>query len=193
MNSPAILTLGRAAKLLGRSKPTVSDWCEKGQLPYSKNGKGHYQIQLADLQRLYPDLLREQELKLEANSKPDIKTSQLLTPDNDAALQFIKELTAKLETSHERVVRQLEEKNARLVTQLAETKSLEDKRSPEDKARDAQAVAEAERLKSELERVKVDIELTPKTVRTKRRLTLWERLKGEAEVLEIDEQAEEVA
>lgn len=50
-------TLGQAAKATGLSKPTLSDAIKKGRISASKDDFGRYQIDPAELHRVYPPFL----------------------------------------------------------------------------------------------------------------------------------------
>lgn len=58
------LTLGKAAKAAGISKPSLSAAIKKGRLSASKNEAGHYEIDPAELFRVYPK-------QVETDSKAD--------------------------------------------------------------------------------------------------------------------------
>lgn len=47
-------TLGQAAKATGKAKGTISNALKQGRLSGSKNDKGQYQIDAAELHRVYP-------------------------------------------------------------------------------------------------------------------------------------------
>jgi excisionase family DNA binding protein len=49
-------TLGQAAKATGLSKPTISEAIKKGRISASKNESGAFEIDPAELHRVYPPL-----------------------------------------------------------------------------------------------------------------------------------------
>lgn len=52
-------TLGEAAKATGKSKPTIQEQIKKGRISAVKDDLGRYQIDPAELHRLYPPLSSE--------------------------------------------------------------------------------------------------------------------------------------
>jgi hypothetical protein len=48
------LTLNKAAKMCGRAKSTILEAIRGGRLSASKNAKGHYSIDPAELSRVFP-------------------------------------------------------------------------------------------------------------------------------------------
>jgi len=54
MSNPTKLTLGQAAKEAGISKPSLSVAIKKGRLSALKNESGTYEIDPAELFRVYP-------------------------------------------------------------------------------------------------------------------------------------------
>jgi hypothetical protein len=48
------LTLNKAAKMCGRAKSTILEAIRDGRLSASKNAKGHYSIDPAELSRVFP-------------------------------------------------------------------------------------------------------------------------------------------
>jgi len=64
-----MLTLGQAAKETGVSKPTISKAISKGRLSSTKNEKGEYEIDPAELFRVFP-----------LASKPPVSDLQSETP-----------------------------------------------------------------------------------------------------------------
>ena len=52
-------TLGEASKATGKSKPTIQEQIKKGRISAVKDDLGRYQIDPAELHRLYPPLSSE--------------------------------------------------------------------------------------------------------------------------------------
>jgi hypothetical protein len=48
------LTLNKAAKMCGKAKSTILEAIKSGRLSASKNAKGHYSIDPAELSRVFP-------------------------------------------------------------------------------------------------------------------------------------------
>ena len=55
MTNPSYLSLGQAAKLVGKSKPTLSNALKTGRLSYVEKTKAGYKIDPAELMRVYGD------------------------------------------------------------------------------------------------------------------------------------------
>ena len=68
------LTLGEAAKSAGRTKPTILNAIKKGRVSAKKDDKGQWQIDPAELHRVYP--------AVSSNSLKKDKTLRLETPSN---------------------------------------------------------------------------------------------------------------
>lgn len=86
-------TLGEAAKATGKSKATISKAIKSGRISAIKDETGTFQIDPAELHRVYTSTaFREQE---ETPSEPAGNTI------NDG---LIRELQARLEAAHERLV-----------------------------------------------------------------------------------------
>ena len=91
MPNPALLTLGKAAKLCGRSKPTLSKALKEGRLSYVKKTKAGYQIDPSELSRVFP------------YSSPNAKFDQKKNlEDNTANATENSVLKAKLEAAEQR-------------------------------------------------------------------------------------------
>ena len=170
MNKPHYLTLGEAAKATGKSKTTIHNAVKKGKISGGNRGDGgQYQVDPAELFRVYP---MKQEAE-QVNSKDNTQIERSVTPKNNgdnAAIDALKLVIEQLET-------RIEEKDELVTdykTRLAKSEYLiEDKRSDAEKAR---AALQAEQSK-------------PQPTTRKRRLTLWERIKGG----EVDELVNDVA
>ena len=63
-----LLTLGEAAKLTGKSKPTISKAVKDGKISGTKGADGVFQIEVSELLRVYP-------AKSQDDSKDTPKTS----------------------------------------------------------------------------------------------------------------------
>ncbi len=53
-------TLGEAAKATGKSKPTIQEQIKKGRISAVKDDLGRYQIDPAELHRIYPPVQKEE-------------------------------------------------------------------------------------------------------------------------------------
>ncbi len=75
-------TLGQAAKATGLSKPTLSEAIKKGRISGSKDEFGRYQIDPAELHRVYPPLPAN-------TSKAGVQSEQNLTHDLTAKIMVL--------------------------------------------------------------------------------------------------------
>jgi hypothetical protein len=79
-------TLGQAAKATGRSKAGLLDAIRGGRLSASRDDKNQWQIDPAELHRVYPLIVQQ-----------DVKAEQEQTPLNPSDLTHFQEKTAFLE------------------------------------------------------------------------------------------------
>jgi len=75
-------TLGQAAKATGLSKPTISEAIKKGRISARKNESGVFEIDPAELHRVYPPLAS-------SSSKEDVQAEHLLTPNITAKIMVL--------------------------------------------------------------------------------------------------------
>jgi hypothetical protein len=85
----AKLTLGQAAKQVGKSKPTISKAIKDGKLSGEKNDNGVYQIEVSELLRVY-DAVSE---TTEASAPPAPQASAV----SEVEKRFLEEKVADLE------------------------------------------------------------------------------------------------
>ena len=90
-------TLGQAAKAVGKAKGTISNAIKSGRLSANRNDKGQYEIDPAELHRVYPlnDTTRRQEVQL--NDTAPLHTPLINTTETDLLRERIEELKADLE------------------------------------------------------------------------------------------------
>lgn len=120
MSNPTKLTLGQAAKEAGISKPSLSAAIKKGRLSAEKNESGTYQIDPAELFRVYPP---------KANTN-GLDNSQSLPPTNpkqaggkgvnEGVLDLLLGERDKLIEEKERTIKRLEEEKTALREDLEE-------------------------------------------------------------------------
>ena len=72
-------TLGEAAKATGKSKPTIQRAIKSGKISASKKEDGTYDIDPAELHRVYP--------VKQSNGNADSDMKQSVTPNNNGELQ----------------------------------------------------------------------------------------------------------
>ena len=87
-----VYTLGEAAKVTGKSKATISKAIKRGSISAAKNDKGAFEIDPAELHRVYPINVDN-----EQNETP--KLTQI-SSENEG---LIRELQARLEAAQERL------------------------------------------------------------------------------------------
>lgn len=156
-------TLGTAAKAVGKTKPTIRKAITDGRLTATRNGQGHYQIDPAELQRVYHEEMNE----VEAIRKGSVNSFQNYTPEIDSVYQStIDALKDVIKQQEARI----DEKDGVLTdykTRLAKADNLlTDQRTEVEKVK---AALQTEKIKV------VDIEL-PQT--KTRKLSLRERIFG---------------
>jgi hypothetical protein len=90
-------TLGQAAKAAGKAKGTISNAIKSGRLSANRNDKGQYEIDPAELHRVYPlnDTTLRQEVQL--NDTAPLHTPLINTTETDLLRERIEELKADLE------------------------------------------------------------------------------------------------
>jgi excisionase family DNA binding protein len=105
-----VYTLGEAAKATGKSKAAISQAIANNKISATKDGNGRYQIDPAELHRLYP-----------AKKTIPNESSHFLTPDQTGEIERLKATVEGLE----RLCRQIEgerdslrEQNTRLTALL---------------------------------------------------------------------------
>ena len=117
-----MLTLGQAAKMTGKSKPTISKAVKDGR-PSGKKGKdGVFQIEVSELMRVYP-------AKSEEKSDPLVLTKDMGNAVVELEKKFLEE---KLQDMERRMMK-LEQERDQAVQDAREDRAkfmalLEDKR-----------------------------------------------------------------
>ena len=102
-------TLGQAAKATGLSKPTLSEAIKRGRISASKDDFGRYQIDPAELHRVYPPLPT-------STGKTGVQSEQNLTNDLtakimvlEARVQALEELKTQIAAERDRLLGVIEE------------------------------------------------------------------------------------
>lgn len=88
----AQLTLGQAATVCGRNKTTIMRAIKSGLLSAQRDDFGHYQIDPAELHRVYPK--PETQLALSAEKQRDATENATLKEVYEARLQALKDILA---------------------------------------------------------------------------------------------------
>lgn len=86
-----LYTLGQAAKATGKAKGTIKNAIDKGRISASKSETGEYQIDPAELHRVYP-LTTEQ-------SKMNAVTPPIEPPLNGSEIRALEDKVRMLETT----------------------------------------------------------------------------------------------
>jgi hypothetical protein len=85
-----MLTLGQAAKETGLSKPALSIAIKKGRISAKKNDLGHFEIDPAELFRVYP-----------INGNKAVNPEQHKTPILQGQIEVLRELIRQLESERD--------------------------------------------------------------------------------------------
>lgn len=116
------LTLGQASKEVGISKPSLSIAIKKGRLSAHKNESGVYEIDPAELFRVYPK-------KTNTNSKTNPTTSHHTNPTktntnsgDEGVLALLLEEREKLIAEKEKTIKRLEEEKEKVRDDLDDQK-----------------------------------------------------------------------
>jgi len=150
------LTLGEAEKEVGVTKSTISRAIKDGRLSANRNEHGHFQIDPAELFRVYPPISQDDQADEEGQCNPSRNTTQQAvqqhaTPQNDTdEHEMVLWLRERLERTEEKLAQtesSLEEREQSL-TELRE--AYNKLPSPES----VEARIQAERTKQENEKLK---------------------------------------
>ena len=99
LRNPVIYTLGTAAKAAGKNKSTILRAIKNGVISATKGPQGDYQIDPAELHRVYPSVASG----VAAQPATQLGASPDATPDATLLQAEIRELRAKLEAAEERL------------------------------------------------------------------------------------------
>lgn len=128
-----MLTLGKAAKEVGISKPSLSAAIKKGKVSARKNEKGHYEIDPAELFRVYPPKSKSNGL----GRREGLPKANPIKNSNDQVLDLLLAERDKLILEKEASIKRLEQEKAEIRQDLEDMKGqnkritllLEDKRA----------------------------------------------------------------
>lgn len=98
-------TLGTAAKATGKSKSTISRAIKDGKISASKDAHGRFQIDAAELDRVYP-------VSNGGNGSEGDETHIRATDNRTAATVELAELRAKVELQGERIAELKDDRDA---------------------------------------------------------------------------------
>ncbi len=189
------LTLGKAAKEAGISKPSLSAAIKKGKLSAHKNEKGHYEIDPAELFRVYPPKskangLAKQEALSDANPQKHSKHEVL-----DLLLGERDKLIAEKETS----IRRLEQEKAEIRQDLEDMKDqnkritllLEDKRTDKGVTKEAELDGKLKKMEDAFEELRKQNERLLKKEEEQQKKSEERKKQREAQKAEQEKQAAE--
>ena len=96
-----MLTLGQAAKMTGKSKPTIAKAVNSGRISGKKGEDGIYQIEVSELLRVY-------DAKSEAKSEPLVLTQGMSEKVAELEKKYLEE---KLQDSERRMLKLEQERD----------------------------------------------------------------------------------
>jgi len=96
-----MLTLGQAAKMTGKSKPTIAKAVNSGRISGKKGKDGVYQIEVSELLRVY-------DAKSEAKSEPLVLTQGMSEKVAELEKKYLEE---KLQDSERRMLKLEQERD----------------------------------------------------------------------------------
>jgi len=96
-----MLTLGQAAKMTGKSKPTIAKAVNSGRISGKKGKDGIYQIEVSELLRVY-------DAKSEAKSEPLVLTQGMSEKVAELEKKYLEE---KLQDSERRMLKLEQERD----------------------------------------------------------------------------------
>lgn len=118
------LTLNQAAKACGRSKSTLLNAINSGRMSASKDDRGHYAIDPAELHRTFPFQALDRSADRSPEPQPTTSENHPTTPTNrglEREVELLREMLAKAEANADHWRALVERQQA----------FLEDKRSKE--------------------------------------------------------------
>ena len=125
-------TLGQAAKSTGKSKPTIAHAIKKGRISASRDELGQYQIDAAELHRVYPLLPAESSPQYDDMKRPYDPLTMVEMERLKGAVERLEALNRQLEGERDNLRVRLDaadEERRRTLVQL--TALLTDQRARE--------------------------------------------------------------
>jgi hypothetical protein len=123
-------TLGQAAKATGKSKPTISNAIESGRLSASKDAFGRWQIDPAELHRVYPpDLTASNDSEHQSRQTDGINSAEVVRLK--ATVEGLEKLCRQIEDERDSLRTQLAEANEERRTTLRQLTALLTDQRPE--------------------------------------------------------------
>ncbi len=190
------LTLGQAAKEVGISKPSLSAAIKNGRISAYKNESGSYEIDPAELFRVYPPQSNANRLA-DSNNLPQTNPQKLsMKGGQEQLLDLLLAERDKLIAEKEKAIQRLEREKAEIRQDLEDQKEhakkmtllLEHKQSPEDSWRQALQMLETRianknhEAQRELEEFKrrahIQISKYKRELQAERTKPFWKRLFG---------------
>lgn len=190
------LTLGQAAKEVGISKPSLSAAIKKGRVSAHKNESGAYEIDPAELFRVYPPKTEANELHNRSGLTHTNPVSGGRKTNTSSKSSADDEVLALLLEEKDKAIRRLEEEKEQIRQDLEDQKEqskritmlLEDKSSDKSGAWEQSLRALEARISNQEQTAKADKERAQKILNQNRALkkaleaekskTIWQKLFG---------------
>ena len=143
-------SLAEAAEEVGKSKMTIQRAIKKGRLSAGRDENGAYQIDAAELHRVYP-AKPEKPKSPKAGQGASAAEAPILKREIEIRDERISQLEAERRREREQLETTIEDLRSRLDTESAERQRLTllitDQRAQEDKAREAEEKARLDKVK----------------------------------------------
>lgn len=117
-----LFSLTQAAKASGKSKSVLSGAIQSGRISASRNDKGHWEIDAAELFRVYPQALAEPVLERGTRAS---KKNGTVPPIEPLELKLLEQQVSAKDEKISFLQQQYEEKTAFFKSQLEEAKARE--------------------------------------------------------------------
>jgi len=191
------LTLGKAAKEVGISKPSLSAAIKKGKVSAHKNEKGHYEIDPAELFRVYPPKSKSNGL-VKQEALPDTNPTK---HSKNEVLDLLLGERDKLIAEKESSIKRLEQEKAEIRQDLEDMKDqnkritllLEDKREGQGGNKKTELDTKLKKMEESFEELRKQNERLLKKEEDRQKKADERRKQREAEKAEQEKQAEEKA
>ena len=110
------ISVSQAAKLTGKSRETINKATKSGKLAFTLNGSNHKEIDVAELERVYPFVKTVEEINKEPKA---VKPSQSVSePDIQAELATLREKIAGSEKTNELLLSERDRERRQLESEI---------------------------------------------------------------------------
>lgn len=126
MNSvtPNILTAGEAAKLVGKSVPTITRAIKSGKLSAEKREPKGWNIDASELFRVFPAVTPETDQKSETLERETVGVNSVLQAELDAVRKELEQGNAERERERDQLSATIEDLRTRLDAESQERRQL---------------------------------------------------------------------